>query len=303
MGREPEIGYTACMMMNLEQRALDYQRVEQAIQYLERNFRRHPSLDEVAGDLHLSKYYVERLFKRWAGISPTQFMHYLSLEYAKERLRESQSVLDASLDSGLSGPGRLHDLFVTFEAITPGEYKRRGAGLSIVYGVHDTPFGKCLLATTARGICALHFVQGDDSASAVAHLSESWPAALPVEDASKTQPLIDSIFSPIPPDRRRPFHLLLRGTNFQVRVWEALLQIPPGALLSYQDVAALLGMPGGARAVGGAVAVNPVAYLIPCHRVINKTGRLHRYRWGSARKKAMVVWEAERHAEGEDPGH
>jgi AraC family transcriptional regulator of adaptative response/methylated-DNA-[protein]-cysteine methyltransferase len=219
-------------------------------------------------------------------------MHFLSVEYAKERLQESQSVLDAALDAGLSGPGRLHDLFVTFEAITPGEYKRKGAGLDISYGFHDTPFGQCLLATTERGICALYFVVGDNRDAALEQLTDAWPYANLTEDRDRTQPLVDRVFAPTATDEARPFYLLLKGTNFQVKVWQALLAIPPGSLASYQDVASAIDEPNGARAVGGAVAKNPVAYLIPCHRVINKTGRIHRYRWGATRKKAMVAWEA-----------
>ena len=279
------------------EQADDYQRVEQAIRFLEANFRRHPSLDEIAESVHLSKYHFQRLFKRWAGISPTQFLQFLTLEYAKERLQESQSVLDAALDAGLSGPGRLHDLFVTFEATTPGEYKKQGTGLQITYGIHDTPFGKCLLATTARGICALHFAQTSDIPAAVKPLTDHWPQAQLVEDRRQTQPLVDQIFAPATADHSRPFHLLLKGTNFQVKVWQALLTIPPGAMVSYQDVAAYMDKPNAARAVAGAVARNPVAYLIPCHRVISRTGKAHRYRWGTARKKAMLGWEASRRAE------
>lgn len=270
----------------------DYQRVEQAIRFLEANFHRHPSLDEIADSVHLSKYHFQRLFKRWAGISPTQFLHFLTLEYAKERLQESQSILDAALDAGLSGPGRLHDLFVTFEATTPGEYKMLGAGLQITYGIHDTPFGKCLLATTARGICALHFVQSSDTPAALQPLTDHWPQASLVEDRTQTQPLVKQIFGPASTGQSRPFHLLLKGTNFQVQVWQALMTIPPGAMVSYQDVAIYMDRPTAARAVAGAVARNPIAYLIPCHRVISRTGNAHRYRWGTARKKAMLGWEA-----------
>lgn len=270
----------------------DYQRVEQAIRFLEANFRRHPSLDEIADSVHLSKYHFQRLFKRWAGISPTQFLQFLTLEYAKERLLESQSILDAALDAGLSGPGRLHDLFVTFEATTPGEYKKQGTGLQITYGIHDTPFGKCLLATTARGICALHFVQSSDTSTALKPLTDHWPQASLVEDRSQIQPLLKQIFAPASTGQSRPFHLLLKGTNFQVQVWQALLTIPPGTMVSYQGVAAYMDKPNAARAVAGAVARNPVAYLIPCHRVISMTGKAHRYRWGTARKKAMLGWEA-----------
>jgi len=294
----PQICYTWLMMKNdLAQQSSDYQRVEEAIHYLEANYRQQPDLEQVARSVHLSKYHFQRLFKRWAGISPTQFSHFLTLEYAKERLRESQSVLEAALDAGLSGPGRLHDLFVTFEAITPGEYKRRGAGLRIAFGFHDTPFGQCLLATTERGICALYFVQGADRPVALEQLAYHWPQAHIVEDGTRTQPLVDQLFAPASPDQLRPFHLLLKGTNFQVKVWQALLAIPPGALTSYQYVASSIDKPSGARAVGRAVANNPVAYLIPCHRVINKTGEIQHYRWGATRKKAMIGWEASHRAE------
>jgi AraC family transcriptional regulator of adaptative response/methylated-DNA-[protein]-cysteine methyltransferase len=285
------------MKTDFAQQSSDYQRVADAIHYLEANYRQHPSLDEIADSVHLSKYHFQRLFKRWAGISPTQFMQFLTLEYAKARLQESQSVLDAALDAGLSGPGRLHDLFVTFEAMTPGEYKKRGAGLEIAYGFHDTPFGECLLATTERGICALYFVQEDDRSAALELLTNPWLQASFREDPDQTQRLIDQIFAPVPADPPRPFHLLLKGTNYQVKVWQALLAIPPGAMASYQDVAASIGKPNSARAVGGALAKNPIAYLIPCHRVISKAGRAYSYRWGTTRKQAMLGWEASRRAQ------
>lgn len=297
------ICYTADMMKSdYTQQSTDYDRIAKAIHYLEANYRQRPSLDEIAGSVHLSKYHFQRLFKRWAGISPTQFSHFLTLEYAKERLRESQSLLETALDAGLSGPGRLHDLFVTFEAITPGEYKRLGAGLRIVFGFHDTPFGQCLLATTDRGICALHFVEEGDRSVALEQLANHWPQAHFAEDPSHTQPLIGQIFAPAAAEQSQPFHLMLKGTNFQIKVWQALLAIPPGVLVSYQDVASFMDKPNGACAVGGAVARNPVAYLIPCHRVINKTGKIHRYRWGATRKKAMVGWEASHRAQVRDSG-
>jgi AraC family transcriptional regulator of adaptative response/methylated-DNA-[protein]-cysteine methyltransferase len=273
--------------------AEDYQVVEQAIRFLEDRFRQQPGLDEIAASVHLSKYHFQRLFKRWAGISPTQFLHFLTVEYAKERLRESRSVLGATLDAGLSSAGRLHDLFVTHEAVTPGEFRRQGVGLRIAYGFHDTPFGRCLAATTARGICALQFVQQADGAKDLEALARRWPRARLAEDPSDTAPLVERIFS-VHGEPARPFHLLLKGTNFQVKVWQALLAIPPGAMVSYQDVAAYVGQPKASRAVGRAVAENPVAYLIPCHRVITSAGVAHRYRWGTARKKAMLGWEAGR---------
>ncbi len=288
-----QICYTKTMLRNdLTQQSYDYERVEEAIHYLEVNFRRRPTLGEMADHLHMSKYHFQRVFKRWAGITPTQFMHFLTVEYAKERLKESQSVLDAALDAGLSGPGRLHDLFVTFEAITPGEYKRQGAGLRVAFGFHDTTFGKCLLATTERGICALHFVEGGDRSGVLAQLASRWPQACLEEDSSRTQPMVERLFAHAAGDQARPFHLLLKGTNFQVKVWQALLAVPSGALVSYQAVASHIDTANSARAVGAAVARNPVAFLIPCHRVISKAGRIHRYQWGTTRKKAIVGWEA-----------
>ena len=280
---------------HLDQQAEDYRTVEQAIRFVEGRFREQPTLDDIAASVHLSKYHFQRLFKRWAGISPTQFLHYLTVEYAKERLRESQSVLAATLDAGLSSTGRLHDLFVTLEAVTPGEYRRLGAGMRIAYGFHATPFGRCLAATTARGLCALQFVQEGDGDEALAVLASRWPRAALVEEPEETARLIEQIFLTAG-ERSRPFLLLLKGTNFQVKVWQALLAIPPGAMVSYQDVAAYIGAPKASRAVGRAVAENPLAYLIPCHRVITSTGEAHRYRWGTARKKAMLGWEAGRRA-------
>ena len=279
------------MAYNFSQQASDYQRVAQAIDYLAANFRRQPSLDEIADSVHLSKYHFQRLFKEWAGISPSQFMQFLTIEYAKQRLVESQSVYDAALDAGLSGAGRLHDLFVTFEGITPGEYKKRGSGLQISYGFHDTPFGMCLLASTERGICNLNFVPSGKE-NAVEQLKTGWPQAEFIEDSLQTQGIVNQIFSPLPNRPSRPFHLLLKGTNFQINVWRALLAIPAGAMVSYQDVAAYIGEPKATRAVASAIAHNPVGYLIPCHRVIRKSGDIQGYRWGTTRKRAILGWEA-----------
>lgn len=273
------------------QQASDYQRVAHAIDYLETNFRRQPGLDEIAASVHLSKYHFQRLFKEWAGISPSQFMQFLTIEYAKQRLVESQSVYDTSLDVGLSGAGRLHDLFVTFEAITPGDYKKRGSGVQITYGFHDTPFGVCLLASTERGICSLNFVSNGEM-TAKERLRTDWPQAELTEDSLQTQVIVNQIFSSLPGRQSRPFHLLLKGTNFQVNVWRALLSIPPGAMVSYQDVAAYIGKPNATRAVANAIAHNPVGYLIPCHRVIRKSGDVQGYRWGTTRKRAILGWEA-----------
>jgi AraC family transcriptional regulator of adaptative response/methylated-DNA-[protein]-cysteine methyltransferase len=289
----PDLCYSRAMDENtLIQQSEDYQRVEQAIGFLEEHFREQPSLDQIAASVHLSKYHFQRLFKRWAGVSPTQFMHYLTVEYAKERLQEAKSALETALDAGLSGPGRLHDLFVTWEAMTPGEYKRRGDGLRIHYGFHPTPFGCCLLATTERGICTLYFVSESGEKSALEGLQAEWPAAELFHDPDATGPLVAHLFGSN--GGPRPFHLLLRGTNFQVKVWRALLSVPEGVMVSYQDVAELIGRPEATRAVASAIARNPISYLIPCHRVISSAGRSHRYRWGAARKKAILGWEASR---------
>ena len=277
---------------NMKEQSQNYHRVEQAIQYLAGNFQQHPDLDAIAAHLNLSKYHFQRIFKEWAGVTPSQFLRYLTVEYAKDRLKESRSVLSATLDSGLSSPGRLHDLFVTFEAMTPGEYKAGGEGLEIAYGYQETQFGRCLIATTERGICAMRFLPEDDDGEVLAGLMGEWPRAKFRETPARTYYVVERLFTLTGDSGQREFHLLLKGTNFQVQVWQALLAVPSGSLVSYGDLAESLGKPSAARAVANAVASNPIAYLIPCHRVIKKVGEIHQYRWGAARKKAMVGWEA-----------
>jgi AraC family transcriptional regulator of adaptative response/methylated-DNA-[protein]-cysteine methyltransferase len=273
----------------------NYRRIEGAIRFLEDNFQDQPSLDEIAASVHLSKYHFQRLFKRWAGVTPTQFLGYLTVEYAKERLKEARSLFDASLDAGLSGPGRLHDLFVTFEAMTPGEFKQGGTGIEIAYGFHPTPFGESLLATTDRGIAALRFFSPESEQAVLDELKSEWWGAKFTENPVATEPIVRRLFCHPSGDRVRDFRLLLKGTNFQIKVWQALLAIPPGAMVSYQDLAGQVASPSAARAVANAIARNPIAYLIPCHRVISKVGKAHRYRWGAVRKKAMLGWEASRY--------
>lgn len=277
---------------DFSQQPEDYRRIAQAIRFIEANFKSQPALDEIADSASLSKYHFQRLFKRWAGISPIQFLQVLTLEYAKQKLAESRSLLDTSLDAGLSGPSRLHDLFVTFEAMTPGEYKRLGAGLSIEFGYHPTPFGECLLATTDRGICHLGFLDGDNRSMALHELQKNWPEATLIENQTNTRSIVKRIFVSEKATQSRPFHLLLKGTNFQVNVWRALLTIPRGSIVSYRDIAAHMGRPKAFRAVANAVAINPVGYLIPCHRVIANSGRIGPYHWGDLRKKVILGWEA-----------
>jgi len=272
-----------------------YERVEQAIQYIEDNVHRQPELDEIATAIGLSEYHFQRLFTRWAGISPKRFIQFLTKEHAKELLARSENLLDTTHQVGLSSLGRLHDLFVNTEAVTPGEYKSHGDGLTIHYGLHPTPFGKCLIAITERGICHLGFVQTREG-DAIDNLVADWKQARMVEDYNATAPLIARIF----PDHEigsafdkvaQPLKLHLRGTNFQIKVWEALLKIPAGTVTTYEHIAAQIGNPKALRAVGTAVGHNPIAVLIPCHRVIRKSGDFGNYRYGVARKKALLARE------------
>ena len=287
---------------DIAQNARDYARIEAAILYLEENFRDQPSLDDVARKAGLSAHHFQRLFRRWAGISPKRFAQFLTLDYAKAQLEASASILDAAYDAGLSGPSRLHDLFVTYEAMSPGAFKRGGDGVEVSYGVHASPFGPCFIGQTNRGICALGFADDHGSdAQAVRHEFERrWPAARFREDGAATEAIVARIFDGGRAAGAEPLRLALCGTNFQLKVWEALLRIPPGRITSYQALAQALGLPRSARAVGGAVAANPISYLIPCHRVIRRSGRISNYEWGPARKRVMLGWEAARF-KSEDP--
>jgi len=268
----------------------DYLRIEQAIEYLEKNANSQPELSEIAGAIGLSEYHFQRMFSRWAGISPKRFLQFLTKESAKDLLVKSENLLDTTYGVGLSSLGRLHDLFVTTEAVTPGQYKSGGAGLTIRYGLHDTPFGKALLGTTERGICHLGFV-GNSEGDAIDRLYADWQQAQMIEDYDATATLVEPIFD-LSQRNRKPLHLHLRGTNFQLKVWEALLQIPPGAVISYQGLAEQAGRPRASRAVGTALGRNPIAVLIPCHRVIRKLGEFGNYRYGVVRKKALLGREA-----------
>jgi len=274
------------------QQSEDFQRIAKAIQFIEDNFKSQPTLDKIAESVHLSKYHFDRLFKRWAGISPIQFLQYMTLEYTKQRLIESKSLLETSLDAGLSGSSRLHDLFVTFDAMTPGDFKKQGAGLSISYGFCESPFGECLLATTRRGICYLGFVEEGKRTVILNQLFQTWSGSEFAENPTTICSIVKEIFRSDQQKSSYPFNLLIKGTNFQINVWKALLNIPKGCVVSYQDIASYIGHPKAFRAVAGTIAINPVAFLIPCHRVIAKSGKIHRYRWGSARKKALIGWEA-----------
>jgi AraC family transcriptional regulator of adaptative response/methylated-DNA-[protein]-cysteine methyltransferase len=268
----------------------DYQRVEKAILFLEKNALLRPDLKEIARAVNLSEYHFQRLFRRWAGISPKRFLQALTLERAKQALKNSGSLLDVTYEAGLSSPGRLHDLFVNIEAVTPDEFRNQGASLRIRYGFHPSPFGECLVAVTDRGISNLAFVPQGNRSKIIRELKKQWKRAEVLEDPSATRPYADRIFNAA--KSADPLTLYLQGTNFQIKVWQALLKIPRGAVASYEDIARKISRPSAVRAVANAVAHNPVAYLIPCHRVIRKTGAIGGYRWGSARKRVLLAWEA-----------
>ncbi len=263
-----------------------YDLIAAAIRYVRARALEQPSLGEVAAHLGLSEFHLQRLFGAWVGISPKRFLQFLTAEHAKHALRSSRDVLDAALGVGLSGPGRLHDLLVACDAMTPGEVRAGGEGLEICFGRGDSPFGRVLIASTSRGICHFQF----DAETAEDELRAGWPRATFRRDDGVAKRLLGEVFASFP--RAAPLHLLLKGTNFQVQVWRALIRVPPGALVSYSAIAQAIGKPGAARAVGTAIADNAIALLIPCHRVVREDGALGGYRWGEERKAALIGWEA-----------
>ncbi len=281
-------------MESLSRASADYERIERAIEFIENNVSTQPRLKEIAAHIGLSEYHFQRLFSRWVGISPKRFLQFLTKEYAKQLLVSATNLLDVTYEAGLTSPSRLHDLFVTCEAVTPGEFKTRGQGLTIIYGFHPSPFGECLLATTARGICGLYFVQNGNRRHLISKLNQIWQNAQLIEDPDGAQETINQIFNPTLAQNSGPLHLILNGTNFQIKVWEALIKIPFGAVVSYEDVAVGIGLPQATRAVGTAVGKNPLSFVIPCHRVIRKDADFGNYGGGPTRKKAILGWEAAR---------
>ncbi len=273
--------------------ARDYRRMEASLEWLVENFESQPSLKDIAGRAGLTPFHFQRMFSRWVGLSPKKFVQFLSLEHAKRCLDASESILDAAFSAGLSGAGRLHDLFVTLDALTPGEYKQRGAGLAIRYGYHPSPFGECLILTTERGICGLAFVTGGDRDGALKSQLRGFENASLTEDPPGVALIVERIFAPKrEPLAAEPLNVLVRGSRFQVKVWEALLKVPPGSVVSYSELARRAGRRDAVRAVAGACGDNAVAFLIPCHRAIRKSGLLGGYRWGLPRKLAMLSREA-----------
>jgi AraC family transcriptional regulator, regulatory protein of adaptative response / methylated-DNA-[protein]-cysteine methyltransferase len=273
-------------------RSEDYYRIAEAIAFIRQHHLHQPDLAAVAQHIGLSEYHFQRLFTRWAGISPKRFLQHLTVEYAKSKIDRTKSLLDLTSDIGLSSLGRLHDLFINLEAMSPGEFKTGGTGLQIRYGIHDTPFGKALIATTSRGICHLQFWDSTNEEMATVRLRQSWSKAEIIDDRQTTQSLCDKIFEPVTFCPQKPIALLVKGTNFQIQVWRALLRVPFGEITTYQTIAETIDRPTAVRAVGNAVGHNPIGYLIPCHRVIRESGELGGYRWGLERKTLLLGWEA-----------
>lgn len=272
------------------QEIIDYRRIEKAIQFIEENFQTQPSLKEIADHVALSEFHFNRLFSKWAGTSPQRFMRFLTKEFAKEKLVESSNLLEATFESGLSSSSRLHDLFVTYEAMTPAEFKSKGAGLTIHYGIHESPFGDCLIAITERGITDFRFFENENKGLIIKELQQDFEKAKLIFDNNFTKPFIEQIFYETQ-NANQPITLLMRGTNFQIKVWEALLKIPFGQMVSYETIANAIGKPTAQRAVGTAIGSNRLGYIIPCHRVLQKVGGIGGYRWGITRKKAILGWE------------
>jgi AraC family transcriptional regulator of adaptative response/methylated-DNA-[protein]-cysteine methyltransferase len=272
--------------------AADYEHVRSIIAFISERWRDQPSLDDIASHVGLSTTHVHHLFRRWCGLTPKAFLQAITLDNAKALLADAASVLDTTYEVGLSGPGRLHDLFVTHEAMTPGHYKAGGAGLMMRFGFHPSPFGEAILIATDHGLAGLGFVDDGDHAAALADMRRRWPKADYVEDAAATAPLARRIFNPLAWTPEQPLRVVLIGTDFEVRVWQTLLRVPLGKATTYSEIACRVGKPSASRAVGAAVGKNPISFVVPCHRVLGRSGALTGYHWGLTRKQAILGWEA-----------
>jgi AraC family transcriptional regulator, regulatory protein of adaptative response / methylated-DNA-[protein]-cysteine methyltransferase len=272
----------------------DYALVKRTLELISTEWQRQPELEALAADLGVTPVHVSRTFQRWCGLTPKGFLQAVTLDHARRMLGEGLPLLDAAMELGLSGPGRLHDLFVTHEAMSPGEWKGKGAGLAIAYGFHDTPFGRALVMATPRGLCGIGFSDAETGGDegALADLKRRWPDARYSENPSATAPYAAQAFDPAAWSPEKPLRVVLIGTDFEVRVWEGLLAIPFGRMTTYSGLAAAVGKPNAPRAVGAAVGRNPVSFVVPCHRVIGKSGALTGYHWGLTRKRAILGWEA-----------
>jgi len=275
----------------MDQQTYNYEKIAKAIEYISENAKKQPSLFDVAEEVNVSQFHFQRMFSEWAGVSPKKFLQYITADYLKDKIKESTNLVELAESAGLSSQSRVYDLFTSIEAVTPQEYKTGGKGLHISYGFHKTPFGECFIAVTERGICAMAFVDEDSKDHQLILLGKKWHFASIEPNQSVTENYINKIFAPHLSSLDK-LPLMVQGTNFQLKVWEALLTIPAGSVTTYQQIANSIGNPKAVRAVGTAVGDNPIAYLIPCHRVIRKEGVLGEYRWGSLRKKALIGWEA-----------
>ncbi len=276
----------------MEKQTNDYDLVKHTLAFISENWREQPSLETLADQAGLSPTHLQRLFTRWAGLSPKAFLQAVTLDHARGLLRDSASILDASYELGLSGPGRLHDLFVTHEGMSPGIYKAHGRGLSIRYGFHDCPFGWALILITSEGLAGLAFADHGKEKSALADMTSRWPEAAYVEDQQATASYARRIFEAERWQPDQPLKIVFIGTDFEIRVWETILRIPFGKASTYSDIACHIGKPKAARAVGTAVGKNPISFVVPCHRVLEKSGGLGGYHWGLTRKRAILGWEA-----------
>jgi len=272
----------------------DYAVVKRAIAFISTRWRDQPSIETIADHVGLSPSHFQHVFKRWAGLTPKAFLQAITIDHARERLRDAASVLDAAYDVGLSGPGRLHDLFVSHEAMTPGDYRRRGEGMRLTYGFHPSPFGEAIVVTTPRGLAGVGFVDEGDRAAALLDMQKRWSRARLVLDQGATTPLARRAFDPLEWRADRPLRVVMIGSDFELRVWETLLRVPMGAATTYAAIARHIGQPKAARAVGAAVGRNPISFVVPCHRVLGRSGALTGYHWGLARKQAIIGWEAGR---------
>jgi len=283
---------TAILQKDITPEGSDYEVVRRTIEKISLDYREQPSLDELASEVGDTPTGLQKLFTRWAGLSPKAFLQAVTLDHARRLLDSGMPLLDAAYEVGMSGPARLHDLFVTHEAMSPGNYKSRGAGLTIQYGYHLSPFGIALVMVTERGLAGLAFCDPGDERAAFADMSGRWPNATYEEDVAATAPYAGRIFDPARWRSDEPLRVVLIGTDFQVRVWEALLRIPMNRARTYSSIAAELGNPQASRAVGAAVGANPVSFVVPCHRALGKSGALTGYHWGLTRKRAILGWEA-----------
>jgi AraC family transcriptional regulator of adaptative response/methylated-DNA-[protein]-cysteine methyltransferase len=276
----------------MEKQTNDYELVKHTLAFISENWRDQPSLETLADQAGISATHLQRLFTRWAGLSPKAFLQAVTLDHARGLLRDSASILETSYELGLSGPGRLHDLFVTHEGMSPGLYKAKGRGLTMTYGFHDCPFGRALILITSEGLAGLAFADPGEEASALADMRSRWSEATYTENPVVTQPYAKRIFESQNWSSNQPLRVVFIGSDFEIRVWETLLRIPFGKASTYSDIAAHLGKPSAARAVGSAVGKNPISFVVPCHRVLGKSGGLCGYHWGLTRKRAILGWEA-----------